>query len=117
MENFFYNDDFYSDLNDLIDSLEIDIDRLEEDWSILVEQCSLEKIFTFKEKFITETILEATDTWEDRFPEDSDRTFDKIKEAIKQGIDIEKMNNLLPSLWYPNGKKVTITKKDLIEAS
>ncbi len=118
MENFFYEEHFCSDLSDLMDVFDIDEDNLkelEEDWIVKIEEASLEKIFVLKKEFVTDAIVRETDTWEERFPEESDHIFDKIKKAISESIDIEKMNELLPSLYYSNGNKSVITKHDLVE--
>lgn len=118
MENFFYNDKFYGDLDDLISDLDLGNDGaialLEETWKIEVEDSKLEKIFKLEEKFVINAVLEQTDTWEERFPEDSDHTFEQIKKAIKGSIDIDKLNSLLPELYYLNGEKFEITKQDLL---
>jgi hypothetical protein len=119
MENFFKEEEFCHDLDDVIRICDLEddgaISELEEDWSIEVEESELQKIFTLKKEFVVNAIIEQTDTWEERFPEDSDRLFEEIKKAVEQSIDIEKMNSLLPELYYPNGKKFTITKKELLE--
>lgn len=118
MENFFYNDQFCSDLSDLMDIFDIDEDNLNElaeDWSVKVEESALEKIFVLKKQFVVGAIIQQTDTWQERFPEESDRVFKEIEDAIERSIDIEKMNELLPSLYYPNGDKFTITKINLVE--
>lgn len=117
-ECFFIDENFYTDLGDLMTGYEIDEDKVEElpdDWAVNVEEASLEKIFTLKEDFVIDAIMDSTDPWEERFPEESDSTFEKIRNAVKQSIDIKKMNDLLPSLYYPNGKKSVITKADLVE--
>lgn len=118
MENFFYNDKFYSDLDELISDLDLENDGaialLEEDWKITVEDSKLEKIFKLEEKFVINAVLEQTDKWEERFPEDSDHTFEQIEKAIKDSIDIDKLNSLLPELYYLNGEKFEITKQDLL---
>jgi hypothetical protein len=118
MENFFYNDVFCSDIGDLM--LEIDIDEeliseLGEDWEINCEETTLEKIFVVKKDFATGAIMDATEKWEDRFPEDSDNVGKQIENAINEAIDIDKLNDRLPSLYYPNGKMFKITKADLVE--
>lgn len=117
IENFFYNDTFYPELDYLMQDFEIDeneLPDLPDDWEIEVEETSKEKIFVLTKEFIVDHILTATDNWEDRFPEDDDNTFKQIEKAIIAGIDIDKINDLLPSLYYVNGKKYIITKNDLI---
>lgn len=117
MENFFYGDKFYSDISDLLEDIEVEDDNvknLPDDWSIDCEDCSLEQMFVLTNEFVSNSILERTDKWEDRFPEDTDIVDIKIRKAIEAGIDVDKMNALMPKLWYPNGTMFTITKKDLI---
>ncbi len=119
MENFFIDEKFYSDLSDLMDEMEIEEDNIHElpdDWSQKIQLSKLEKIFTLDKKFVADAIMQKTDTWEERFPEDpSDKFMKKIEMAIENGIDIDKMNALIPELYYPINEFVTITKKDLIE--
>lgn len=121
MENFFEDDKFHSDLESLMSDHDLnedeDIKDLDDDWHIDCEGSSLEKIFVLTEDSIVNSILGHIDRWEDRFPAEDydDRTSDSIHKAIRQGIDIVKMNSLIPELYYPNGKKFKITKKDLLE--
>lgn len=94
-----------------------DVKALEDDWEIEAEETTLEKIFKADEKFIIDSIVSNTDKWEDRFPDpnNDEREFAQIRNAIRESIDVEKMNSLLPELHYANGKKFKITKKDLLE--
>lgn len=115
MENFFYNENFYSDLGELIDYLELEPETLEDDWVINCEETTPEKIFVMDKKFITDSIVSNTDIWEDRFPEESDDLFTRIEKAIGDAIDIDKLNEGLPSLYYMNGTEFHITKEDIVE--
>jgi len=83
-----------------------------EDWSITVTEARLEKIFEINKDTLIEYIR---DKWEERFPEETDRLDKEIEDVISQNIDFEKINQGLPSLYYSSGKKVTITKQDLID--
>jgi hypothetical protein len=117
MENFFYDDIFCTDIEDLMWELGIDEEtllELEDTWEIECEETTLEKIFVVKKEFATDAILNKTDTWEDRFPEDSDYLYKQIKTSIDNAIDIDKLNEGLPSLYYPNGKRFKINKSDLV---
>lgn len=119
MTNFFYGEEFHSDLESLLYSLSLqnseDVKNLDDDWSLEIQKSKLEKIFTLKKDFILNALLEITYTWEERFPEKSDNLFDRIKNAFEQSIDFDNMNSLLPELYYPNGNFERITKNDLIE--
>ena len=115
MQNFFYNDNFYSDLGELIDYLELEPETLEDDWIINCKETTLQKIFVMKKEFAIDAIVSQTDIWEDRFPEYSEDLFTRIEKAIGDAIDIDKLNEGLPSLHYANGTKFHITKADIVE--
>lgn len=119
MENFFIDDKFYSDLSDLMDEMDIEeenINELPDDWSEKIQISKLEKMFVLKKSFVVDAINQQTDRWEDRYPEDaSDKLLDQIEKAIESGIDIDKINSLIPELYYPTKEFVTITKQDLID--
>jgi hypothetical protein len=117
-EAFFYNDEFYSDLEDYIINREIDetednwIEQLPEDWGIRVEVAMIEPIFTLTYDKIEEMFIGFN---EDRMPEDIKGDDEiKITEAIKSSVDIEKLKEMSPKYYYPNGVFYNITKEDLI---
>jgi hypothetical protein len=119
MEPFFIEENFYSKVEDYLIDHELekdDVDKLPDDWEIKVNDAELQPIFVLKEDWVIDQIVENTDHFEERFPEDSDKIFEDIKKAIKQSLDINKLNELLPKLWYPNGKEVSLTKQDLLDA-
>lgn len=118
MENFFYDDRFLTDLDDLMAELDMDeeaVSELDDDWEITCEETTLEKMFVVEQDFATKAILDATDIWEERFPEESDKLFKQIEKAITEAIDINKLNEGIPSLYYPNGRMFKITKADLVD--
>lgn len=55
------------------------------------------------------------DANEDRLSEDDDEQVKVIK-ALKEAIDFEKLNSLLPKLYYPNCTYDIITKQDLLDS-
>jgi len=115
MENFFIEDEFFSTLDDLIDYIGLDVEELDDNWTTKVKLSELEPMFQFNEKFIVDAIINNTDLFEDRFPEDSDNAFKKIEEAIIGSVDLEKLNKMIPSLYYPNCDYRIITKQDLLD--
>ena len=118
MENLFYDDVFFSDLSEVMDYFDIDEDelhQLEDDWSVELEGSKEEHLFQLTEDFVIDAIMEKTEHWEDRFPEESDRTTKELRGSIKSGIDINKINQAIPKLFYPNGKKVIVTKQEIID--
>lgn len=110
MENFIYDDEFYHDLGDLLIALEIDEDspELTDDWEIECIECELEPVFKLSVDFIFDHINE------ERFTEDGAEA-DKIEKVLRDNIDFDKINSLIPQLYYPTKKKFTIKKTDVLE--
>lgn len=117
MENFFYHDEFCHDLETLMHLLDIeDVEALPDDWTVEVKDTNLEKITHLTEECVIDMLVESiSERNEDRFSEDSDDDIGKIKKAIKAGItlNMQVINELMPSLYFPNGKTFTITKEDI----
>ena len=114
MENFFIDDKFYSNVEELLEDLEIEtVDEIPENYSEKAESASLEPIskgITYE--YLVDTVFSYL---EDRMPEDYTKEFeDKIVNAIKQSLDIDKLHSLMPKLWYANNEFITITREDLI---
>jgi chemotaxis methyl-accepting protein methylase len=61
--------------------------------------------------FLAESLYDAN---EERYSEDAPQDLD-VKKALNECIDFEKLNSMIPKLWYPNGKFQLITKADLLE--
>jgi hypothetical protein len=115
MQNFFIEDEFFSTLDDLIDYIGLDVEELDDNWTTKVKLSELEPMFQFNEKFIVDAIINNTDLFEDRFPENSDNIFDKIKEGIIASVDLDKLNKFIPLFYFPTGHYKTITKQDLLD--
>lgn len=111
MENFFYNYEFYRDLDNLIDSLTEEVQDLPNDWEIECNGSILEPIITLCSDWIVERIDD------DRFSEDNvDSEYEKIKSAISKNINFDFVNSLIPEVYYMDRNvKFKITKKDLLE--
>ncbi|MEO6304182.1 MAG: hypothetical protein ABIP51_13535 [Bacteroidia bacterium] len=110
MENIFYEGKFYSDISELIDDLELEetINDEPDDWTIICKESNLQKIITLSEDWINDKIND------ERLPEDEDRVFDKLSKALKT-IDYDKVNALMPELYYESRRKFVITKKDILD--
>lgn len=114
MENFFYNDNFYSDMESFIHENfedESEIAELDDDKLFLCKGSKLEPILKLSAEWIAERIDD------DRFSENnSDGEIQEISEILEKNIDYEKINSLMPKLYYENYKdKFTITKQDLLD--
>jgi hypothetical protein len=119
MENFYYEDVFCSDLSDLLSALgyeEEDVSGLPDDWKAEVMGAKLEKMFVLTKGFISSWTAEHAHTqYDERYPEDPSIMDARIAKAIEAGIDIDKINEGIPSMYYPDDAEVTITKSDLVE--
>ena len=114
MEDFFYEDTFCSDLEDLANVFYIDednVNELKDDWQVKVELSDLEPIFDVDADYLCQLLADAN---EDRLSEDFDEEV-KVLKALKETVDFEKLKEALPKLYYPNGKYEIITKSKLVE--
>lgn len=113
MENIFHDDEFYRELEDLLEELELDkesIEELPEDYELWIEESVLQPLVTFDPHYIIERI------GDERFSENNvDDEYDKISNALKKHVDFEALNAAIPKLYYPTRKKHKFTKKDLLE--
>jgi hypothetical protein len=113
MENLLYENKFYNELEDLLIELEIDEDnmkQLEDDWQIKV-QLSEEKLpFELDAELIAGKIV---DNFDFRIPDE--QSYEDVKRAIIESIDIVKLKEKLPRFMYPTNVFETITKADLIK--
>ena len=112
MENFFYSDNFHSDLGELMDYLdyneEEDVLKLPDDYTLNCIKAELEPIVTLSAEWIIDRIDE------ERLTEDGNE-IERIEKALYANIDFEKLNSLMPKLYYEGIKKFTITKADMLE--
>jgi len=112
MENFFYDNEYCNSIEDLIYKLvdsEEEIHELPDDYEIKCYPAKLEKLEEIDEYWIIQRMDE------DRFPEDDERTSDKILKILKENIDFKKINEAMPELWYESYPPFMIRKEDLIE--
>ena len=118
-ENFFIDDKFYNEIVDYIEDNDYDneeIEKLTDDWKVVIRLSNYEPIFQFTMDWLVERIVRETDYFEDRFPEDSEVVDTQIENAIRQSVDLDKLNSLLPKLYYPSDKTGVLTKQDLLES-
>jgi hypothetical protein len=115
MENFFYNDKFYRDIEELSEDLddiqeENDIKELPEDYKIEVYKSSLEQIVYFDIDWFFDNI-EIERYSEQRGDEEATQ----IQKALNSWINFDRLNSEIPQLYYPTREKVFITKEDLLK--
>jgi hypothetical protein len=107
---YYYNDDFYSDIEEIIEDW--DLDEMKEDETIRVENSNLEPIITLTADLIAESLEVHLD---ERHSElHAEREYKEIVKALNDNIDFDKVNSQLPKLFYPNNTFEVFTKAELI---
>jgi len=115
---FFLDDTFYSSHEEYIQDLSESMtpELLKEDFGEIVEGSSLQPIIDFNDSAINNMAEALYSINEERFSEHSgEEEVKKIEKALKESIDFEKLNLLMPKLYYPSGKKYVIEKKDVYD--
>ncbi|MEA4975420.1 MAG: hypothetical protein VB046_06760 [Paludibacter sp.] len=107
---YYYNDDFYSEIEEIIEDL--DLDKMKEDETIRVENSTLEPIVTLSAELIAESLDDyLCDRYSELYAEEECK---EIIKALNDNIDFNKLNSQLPKLYYPNNTFKVLTKSDLI---
>ena len=111
IENFFYNDKFYDDIEAFMIDLDIDEETIESMSDFYIcRRGKLEPLFVLNADWIIDRIDE------ERFSEDNNENeYKKVVEALNQ-IDFTKVNEKIPKLWYESYELFEITKADLYQA-
>lgn len=112
MENFFYNDTFYKDLEDFVESIlegeDVDISDIAEDEVWDCRESDLEPLFTITKDWVYGCIPE------ERFDlDENEGVQSKLNKALEL-IDYAAVNAAMPSLYYESNRKFTITKQDVL---
>lgn len=112
MENFFFNDEFMSDIDSLLHQIGIDEDdvsSLPDDWSKECFESEERPIVKLSADYILRMIDEGNFS-ENGYDDESA----KIAAILNENIDWKKINELIPTLFYPTRNKFYITKADLM---
>jgi hypothetical protein len=117
METFYYNDNLYSELSELVDYLEITEENIDDflnkDNLLEVYECDLEPIITVDDGFIEELVDQHT---EERLSEENcDNEHAKILLLFKENINVQKINEAMPKLWYSTDRKLYFTKAEILD--
>lgn len=110
---YYYNENFYHDLDQLIDDLDFEkVEDLDDDFSIIYKECDEEPIIQLSAEILGELI---SDWQEERFSEDdSEGEHESIVKVLSENINFDKINSEMPTLLYPSRRKVQLTKKDIV---
>jgi len=104
------DDRFFSEVQDIAEHLEYEfLVEQTDDFTVEAYECDLELIGFLSGETIAERVFE-----EDRFSENMDEDQERIAKILDANIDFEKINSLLPKLWYTSDRKVIFTKAELI---
>jgi uncharacterized protein YozE (UPF0346 family) len=104
------DDRFFTETQDIAEYLEYEfLVEQADDFTVEAYECDLEIIGFLNGKIIAERVFD-----EDRFSEEMNDDQEKISKILDANIDFEKINSLLPKLWYPSDRKVIFTKAELI---
>lgn len=106
-----YDDEyFFEDLYDLLEHLDItkeDVVGKPDDYCLCVNVCKLEPIFHFDADFIADCIDD------ERCSEYGDEKHD-VAVILAREIDFDKINSLMPKLWYPTSEKAIFSKEEIL---
>jgi hypothetical protein len=115
MENFYWQGEYYDDIDDLLSTvLQGDlvwIREMPEEGCITIELSDLKPAFQLDCETLSEILVFK---YEDDLPEEFLEQ-ENLEEVLKQSVDFEKLNKLIPKYYYPNGKFVKISKNELLE--
>lgn len=104
------DDRFFSEVQDIAEHLEYEfLVEQTDDFTVEAYECDLETIGLLDGSIIAERAFD-----EDRFSENMDEDQERIAKILDANIDFEKINSLLPKLWYASDRKVIFTKAELI---
>lgn len=114
MKNFFYGEYFFGDLDDLLFHLDAttkeDIENYPDDFKLEVELGVEEPFVQLSSKYIIDVVA---DKEEERLSESCDE-LSKLQEILDGNIDFDKINALIPRLYYAD-RTAVITKQCLLD--
>lgn len=108
-ENFFVDGKFYKTIEQFVEDelCDVEIENLSEDYEVKCERSSLLPIIQYNAEMIAEMAEEFSE-------ENCDDEYETILEAVRQCVDFEKLNSMIPKLYYGNVERFVLTKKDLL---
>ena len=113
MKNFFYGEHFFGDIDDLLfylSSTKEDVLNYPDDFKLEVELGTEEPFVQLSSKYIIDAVA---DKEEERLSENCNE-ISKLQKILDENIDFDKINALIPRLYYGD-KRAFITKQDLLD--
>jgi len=108
MENFFIENEFFSDFCDYMDSRDLEEDNIPDDWSEMAVEGKLEPMFDFSLDWIMDRLNEERD-------DENGNGGEKLIKIFEKHIDFNSINEAMPGFWYATKNKFMITKQDLLD--
>jgi len=103
------DDRFFKEVQEIAEHLEYEfLVAQSDDFTVEAHECDLQFIVQLDGNHISETAIE-----DERLSESGDEREDVAK-ILNENIDFDKINALMPKLWYPSNRKVIFTKAELI---
>lgn len=103
--------DFNPSIEGLIQEIYEDKENAEDCASdhITIYECDEEFIYQFQVDDLIDIIGE--ERWDDEYSQ-----VEKVAEAIKASVDFEKLNSMMPKLWFSNPRKpIVLTKEEILK--
>ena len=102
------DDNFFDKPQDIAENIGYEeLMKQTDDFTIEAYECDLESIIRFDGDYIAECIDD------ERKSEDGDE-IEIVAKILNENIDFDKINALMPKLWYPSNRKVVFTKEELL---
>lgn len=108
MENFFIDDEFFSDLESYMNSRDIDEDNIPDDYSEGAVYGDLQRMYNFSIDWIFDRLNEERDDEEGNGGE-------KLTKILNDNINFDAINEAMPKFWYATKNKFVISKQDLLD--
>ncbi len=103
------DDRFFTEIQDIAEHIGYEeLVGQTEDFTVEAYECDLQFIAQLDGDCIAESAID-----DERLSEDGDERED-IAKILNDNIDFDKINALMPKLWYPSNRKVSFTKAELI---
>lgn len=108
MENFFIEDQFFSDFCDYMESRELKEDNIPNDWSEMAFEAELQPMYNFSIDWIFDRLNEERD-------DEDGNAGERLSKLLEKHIDFKAINEGMPKLYYVTKNKFEITKDDLLD--
>jgi len=119
IENFFYNDKFFNDFEEFVESIHNEselsivdlLNEIESGSDYEVEMSDFRHLKEYNLEYMTELIFERDcDDLCDLVDYSEKRYESEIKEALLASVDFKKLQSLMPKFYSTNSKKAVISK-------